>query len=76
VPPRNDMPPSDDPLVNAAVDSLKTVAGTAQYYDRDTDPDMAQAGLNGFQEFMVHPDRREQILTRLDDTRKRIFGVS
>jgi multiple sugar transport system substrate-binding protein len=75
VPPRNDMPPSDDPLVNAAVESLKGVTGTAQYYDRDTDPDMAQAGLNGFQEFMAHPERREQILTRLDDTRKRIFGA-
>lgn len=75
VPPRNDLPPSKDPLVNAAVESLKTVEGTAQYYDRDTDPDMAQAGLNGFQEFMAKPERRQDILVRLDDTRKRIFKV-
>jgi multiple sugar transport system substrate-binding protein len=73
VPPRNDCPPSNDPLVNAAVESLKTVAGSAQYYDRDTDPDMAQEGLKGFQEFMVKPERREQILQRLEGTRKRIF---
>lgn len=73
VPPRSDCPPSKDPLVNAAVESLKTVAGSAQYYDRDTDPDMAQEGLKGFQEFTVKPDRRDQILERLENTRKRIF---
>ena len=75
VPPRNDLPPSSDPLVNAAVESLKQVQGTAQYYDRDTDPDMAQAGLNGFQEFMVRPERRQDILNRLEQTRTRIFKV-
>jgi multiple sugar transport system substrate-binding protein len=73
VPPRSDCPPSKDPLVNAAVASLKTVTGTAQYYDRDTDPDMAQEGLKGFQEFMVKPERRDQILARLEATRKRVF---
>lgn len=73
VPPRNDCPPSKDPLVNAAVESLKAVEGSAQYYDRDTDPDMAQEGLKGFQEFMAKPGRRDQILERLEGTRKRIF---
>jgi multiple sugar transport system substrate-binding protein len=73
--PRSDVPPSADPLINQALESLKTVDGTAQYYDRDTDPDMAQAGLNGFQEFMAKPQRREEILKRLDETRKRIFKV-
>lgn len=73
VPPRNDCPPSKDPLINAAVESMKTVVGTAQYYDRDTDPDMAQEGLKGFQEFMVKPELRDQILARLEVTRQRIF---
>ena len=73
VPPRSDCPPSKDPLVNAAVESLKTVVGSAQYFDRDTDPDMAQEGLKGFQEFMAKPERRDQILDRLEATRKRIF---
>ncbi|MER9183334.1 ABC transporter substrate-binding protein [Mesorhizobium sp. M0159] len=75
VPPRNDLPASKDPLVNAAVESLKTVAGTSQYYDRDTDPDMAQAGLVGFQEFMAKPERRDAILQRLEGTRRRIFKI-
>ncbi len=75
VPPRNDLPPSKDPLVNAAVESLKQVKGTSQYYDRDSDPDMAQAGLVGFQEFMVKPERRQAILQRLEGTRKRIYKI-
>lgn len=75
VPPRNDLPASEDPLVNAAVESLKSVAGTSQYYDRDTDPDMAQAGLVGFQEFMARPERRGAILERLEGTRRRIFKL-
>ena len=75
VPPRNDLPPSQDPLVNAAVEALKTVQGTSQYYDRDSDPDMAQAGLVGFQEFMAKPERRDAILKRLEGTRKRIYKI-
>lgn len=75
IPPRTDLPPSKDPLVNAAVDVLKTVQGTSQYYDRDSDPDMAQAGLVGFQEFMAKPERRDAILQRLEATRKRIYKI-
>ncbi|MBB4000804.1 ABC-type glycerol-3-phosphate transport system substrate-binding protein [Aureimonas pseudogalii] len=75
VPPRNDMPASQDPLVNAAVDILKKTDGTAQYYDRDSDPDMAQAGLAGFQEFMAKPERRGAIQARLEGTRKRIYKL-
>ena len=75
IPPRNDLPPSDDPLVNAAVESLREVAGTAQYYDRDTDPDMARAGLNGFQKFMAKPDQRNAILAELEKTRERVFKL-
>ncbi|MGO7374071.1 hypothetical protein ACCT04_35670, partial [Rhizobium ruizarguesonis] len=58
-PPRHDLPPSKDPLVNVAVETMKTLQGTSQYYDRDSDPDMAQAGLVGFHEFMAKPDRRK-----------------
>ncbi|OLP59622.1 ABC transporter substrate-binding protein [Xaviernesmea oryzae] len=73
IPPRNDCPPSKDALVNTAVEELKKVKGTAQYYDRDTDPDMAQEGMKGFQEFTIKPERREQILARLEKTRARVF---
>jgi multiple sugar transport system substrate-binding protein len=74
VPARSDCPPSDDPILTQALAALKSVKGTAQYYDRDADPDMAQEGLKGFQEFMVKPERRESILVRLEGVRKRIHG--
>ena len=51
---------------------MKTVVGTAQYYDRDTDPDMAQEGLKGFQEFMVKPDQIDRILERLEKVRAKV----
>ncbi|MDE0589689.1 ABC transporter substrate-binding protein [Halocynthiibacter sp. C4] len=75
IPPRSDVPPADDPLINAALESLKSVEGTAQYYDRDTPPDMAQAGLKGFQQFMAQPERRDDILSELDRVRGRVFNL-
>ncbi len=74
VPARSDCAIGDDPILKMAVEEMKKVKGTAQYYDRDSDPDLALAGLKGFQEFMVKPDRREQILTQVERTRQRIHG--
>jgi len=71
--PRIDMKIEPDPLLDQVRAEFKGVKGAAQYYDRDTDPDMAQAGLNAFQEFSAAPQRRKQILERLEATRKRIF---
>lgn len=73
VPARSDCPPSGDALVNSAIAELKSVAGAAQYYDRDTHPDMAQEGMKGFQEFLTRPDRKEAILDRLERVRTRVF---
>ena len=73
VPARSDLPPSKNPIINAQVASLKEVAGTAQFFDRDTNPDLAQIAMKGFQEFMVFPDRRQQILERIEQTRARVF---
>ena len=50
-----------------------TAAGTAQFYDRDTSPRMAQEGMKGFQEFMVKPERLDAILKRLERVRERAF---
>jgi len=74
VPARSDCTIGDDPILKMAVAELKNVKGTSQYYDRDSDPDLAQAGLKGFQEFMAKPERREQILTQIERTRQRIHG--
>ena len=64
--------PPEDPLFLAGIELLKN-AKSAQYYDRDTDPEMATEGMKGFQEFMSFPDRIDQILKRLDKVEQRIF---
>lgn len=74
VPARSDCAIGDDPILKMAVAELKNVKATAQYYDRDSDPDLAQAGLKGFQEFMAKPERREPILMQIERTRQRIHG--
>ena len=73
VPPRNDLPPSEKRLIQVQSESLKSVAGTAQFFDRDTNPDMAQSALKGFQEFMAFPARRGKIQEQLEANRNRIF---
>jgi multiple sugar transport system substrate-binding protein len=63
----------DDPFLNVGVQILAEADGTAQFYDRDTDPAMAKEGMKGFQEFMVKPERVDSILKRLEKVRKRTF---
>ncbi len=69
-----DAKAKDDPFLNIGADMLSK-AGTAQFYDRDTPPEMAKVGMKGFQEFMVKPDRLDRILNRIEKARKRIFKV-
>ena len=52
---------------------LSNASDIAQFYDRDTHPDMHADGMPGLQEFMVKPDRIGAIRSRLDKTRKRVF---
>ncbi|WP_309084612.1 extracellular solute-binding protein [Chelativorans sp.] len=76
LPPRKDVEITFmDELLQSGLDMLAKAEGTAQFYDRDTNPEMAQIGMNGFQEFMVDPSRRDSILERLEAARKRIFEV-
>ncbi len=74
LPARVDTEPSADRFILVQSELIRGAAGTSQFYDRDTDPDMAQIGMNGFQEFTVHPDRLDAILARLEAARRRIYG--
>ncbi len=69
-----DATAKDDPFLNIGAKMLSE-AGTAQFYDRDTTPEMAKVGMKGFQEFMVKPERVDKILKRIEKARKRIFKV-
>jgi multiple sugar transport system substrate-binding protein len=73
IPPHKKAHAPDNYFLNKGVDMLNNASGTAQFYDRDTDPSMAQEGMKGFQEFMVKPERMDAILKRLESVRKRVF---
>ena len=65
---------SDDKFLQAGMSMLSsTTGGIAQFFDRDAPAEMAQAGMEGFQEFMVKPERLDAILKRLDKTRARVY---
>ena len=74
LPPNKNVPSPTDRFLQAGADLLGTADGLAQFYDRDTDPEMASIGMQGFQEFMINPDREDEIRQRLDDERQRIFS--
>ncbi|MFD1625133.1 ABC transporter substrate-binding protein [Azospirillum griseum] len=63
----------NDPLLDAGFTMLANAKGLAQFYDRDAPAEMAKAGMEGFQEFMVKPDKLDAILERLDKVRARVY---
>jgi multiple sugar transport system substrate-binding protein len=64
----------DDPYLAAGFEMLSTAdGGIAQFFDRDAPAEMAKAGMEGFQEFMVKPERLDDILERLEKVRVRVY---
>lgn len=53
--------------------SENSPGGVAQFFDRDADAQIAQIGMEGFQEFMVKPDNLDKILARIEKVRKRVY---
>lgn len=75
IPTNNKAKVKDDKYLNKGVKMLNSASGTAQFFDRDADPQMAKEAMKGLQEFMVHPDRLDQILNRLEKIRERVYKV-
>lgn len=64
----------DDKFLQAGYNMLSgTTGGIAQFFDRDAPAEMAKAGMEGFQEFMVKPERLDAILERLEKVRGRVY---
>ena len=63
----------DDPFIQAGFASLSSAYALAQFFDRDAPAEMAKAGMEGFQEFMVNPGWLDTILDRLERTRQRVY---
>lgn len=73
LPTHKDAKPLDDRFLNAGA-AVLAKSQTAQFYDRDTTPEMAKVGMQGFQDFMLNPDDVMEILEELEEERERIFG--
>ena len=73
IPPHSGAAAADDRFLQKGLEMLNSADGTAQFFDRDTDPEMAKIGMEGFQEFMNKPERVDAILKRMEAARKRIF---
>ena len=66
---------ADDKFLNAGFEMLSAAdGGIAQFFDRDAPAEMAKVGMEGFQEFMVKPERLDAILERLEKARQRIYN--
>jgi ABC-type glycerol-3-phosphate transport system substrate-binding protein len=50
------------------IQMMQGVDELAQFYDRDTVPEMADKGMDGFMEFWYKPDNIGKILDRLEKT--------
>ncbi|MEZ5934751.1 MAG: extracellular solute-binding protein [Alphaproteobacteria bacterium] len=73
LPVNNESEVPEDPFLKQGFEMLSGASALAQFYDRDAVAEMAKAGMEGFQEFMVKPDRGEQILKRLEKIRSRVY---
>ncbi len=62
-----------DVFLDAGFTMLSNAHALAQFYDRDAQAEMAKAGMEGFQEFMVKPDNLDRILERLEKVRARVY---
>ena len=62
-----------DKFLTAGFEMLGKAQGIAQFYDRDAPAEMAKAGMEGFQEFMIKPANLDAILERLEKARQKIY---
>ncbi len=63
----------DDPFIQAGFKLLSESYALAQFFDRDAPAEMAKAGMEGFQQFMVQPEKIDEILDRLEKTRAQVY---
>ena len=72
LPPNSRASVSDDKFIQQGFEVVSNAAGLAQFFDRDAPAEMAKAGMEGFQEFMIKPERMMAILERLDKIQARV----
>jgi len=74
LPTRTDVDLSNlDELTQRGIALVQSADMVAQFYDRDTTPEMAEAGMDAFMEFWDDPDSLPEILESLEADRLRIL---
>ncbi|MEM8578298.1 MAG: extracellular solute-binding protein [Pseudomonadota bacterium] len=63
----------DDKFLQQGFETVSTAAGLAQFYDRDAPAEMAKAGMEGFQEFMLDTSKKMDVLERLDGVQEQVY---
>ena len=63
----------DSKFLREGFETLSTATGLAQFYDRDAPAQMAKAGMEGFQEFMLDTSKMDKILERLDKVQEEVY---
>lgn len=64
----------DKPYIQKGIALLGDADLIMQFYDRDTVPEMARIGMDGFVKFLSQPNQVDSILADLETARKRIFS--
>ena len=70
---KNSTVAADDPFISAGFKLLSEAHALAQFFDRDAPAEMAKAGMEGIQQFLVQPDQLDAILERLEKTRAQVY---
>lgn len=77
MPANNKAAMPDDPIAKIGFQILSgTTGGVAQFYDRDMTKEMADEGMKGMQRFVSDPSKLDEILSHLEQTRKRVYSKS
>jgi multiple sugar transport system substrate-binding protein len=63
----------EDTYLKAGFGMLSNAYALGQFYDRDAPAEMAKAGMDGFQQYMLKPQDRKKILERLETVRQRVY---
>ena len=64
---------SDDKFIQEGFALLNSATGIAQFFDRDAPAEMAKAGMEGFQRFMLDPSTKMDVLERLDEVQADVY---
>ena len=64
---------ADDKFIVQGFETVSTASGIAQFFDRDAPAEMAKAAMEGFQQFMNDPSKRDEILARLDAVQAEVY---